>query len=414
MNKTTYISICTFILLLATGCQQDEIMQHTTGSEKGIIFTSDYSVTRATNLRDDFQVEDRVGVLGYCRDYEDGRATLPWETKKTACLPSIFYNQELTYTSEGLWTYTYTGNDAIGNMKPWDSNENSQYTFFAYYPYAEMEITTSGWDANDDGEDEEYSGTITGDMGSISLPGWAMSSDTDFKNTGDPEITYTMPFENANGNYPWNQEEYDENTERNYALVPDVMVAATIDHRPADGSVVNLSFEHLLCSIEFRVRNYNTGQNDAVIISSLSLRGSDFYREITKVGTQTPTVNTSETFNGTFKLLSSTLQCAPATTDATTGETIPGESWITDSNGDHVQLLFIPNNGRITSSGQCNLILEDSKGSNQRNIEIGTGISFEPGVRNIFTINYIGNDIILQTTTTDRWEDGGDSDIEFE
>lgn len=390
--------------LLFISCQQDELFTDSSYGSKAIIFSSDYITSRTTNLRDGFQQGDKVGILGYCKDYDGGRATLPWETKKNACLPDVFYNQQLTYSSDGIWSYQYKGEDEIGGLKPWEKNEESRYTFFAYYPWAE--IQQSGVGSN-----TSYTGTISVDgrnMGQISLPGWSIIGGNDYSNCGDPEITYTLPFSGT-----------DDQTERDYTLVPDVMVASRIDHRPMDGSVVNLSFNHLLCSMEFRICNYNLNNNEQggkdgqVILKALSLRGNGFYRSITKTGEVT-SVTENNTYSGTFNLRTTDLTCEAATMKD--GITTPSETWITDNEGKRLQLLFIPDSeGRITSSNNsCNIILSDSEGSNNRSITLGNTIRFKPGVRNIFTINYIGNDVILQVTSTEHWEDGGDSDIEFE
>ena len=40
--------------------------------------------------------------------------------------------------------------------------------------------------------------------------------------------------------------------------------------------------------------------------------------------------------------------------------------------------------------------------------------TFRPGVRSIFNINIVGNDIYLQVESDGTWEDGGDSDISFD
>ena len=41
-------------------------------------------------------------------------------------------------------------------------------------------------------------------------------------------------------------------------------------------------------------------------------------------------------------------------------------------------------------------------------------MKFYPGTKSIFSINIIGDDIVIQVRTQDNWDNGGDSNIYFD
>lgn len=400
MKKLTYpnaAALCLACLLTATACTQDELPAGTGTFDGGIVFTSPYTLTRSDAMRyGSFRAGDQVGVLGYCKAENQGRdnSGSSWEAKKDFCKPEVFYNQPLTYTDKGLWEYSWTGSNNVNGLRPWhepgvDANGlDYTYSFFAYYPYAEK-------------------GTINGGKGTITLSGSTA--------TGDPQITYTMPFTS----------QYVGNT-LDWTKVPDLMLAYTTDHGKADGTV-KLDFRHLFCAFEFKVNNYTT---EDVTISALTVSGSQFYRSVKVNGRETGYDVGTDRYSGTFDVLSTytgnqgftcpagkkitdtegqVVGITPATVSITTDGTATAE-------GDPVALLFIPDaNGKLTENNHEDLTLNITvDGIEQNRTMILTEATFKAGVRSVFNINIVGNDIYLQLESDGSWDDGGDSDITFE
>lgn len=400
MKKLTYpnaAALCLACLLTATACTQDELPGGTGTFDGGIVFTSPYTLTRSDAMRyGSFREDDQVGVLGYCKATNQGRdnSGSSWEAKKDFCKPEVFYNEPLTYTDKGLWEYKWTGSGNINGLRPWyepgvdDNGLDYTYSFFAYYPYAE-------------------SGTINGGKGTITLSGSTA--------TGDPHITYTMPFSSN-----------DVGTTLDWTKVPDLMLAYTTDHGKADGTV-KLDFRHLFCAFEFKVNNYTT---EDVTISALTVSGSQFYKSVTVNGRQTGYNVGTDRYNGTFDVLSTysdgegfTCRAGTEITDAdgqVIGITPATVSITTDgmatAEGDPVALLFIPDaNGKLTENSHSDLTLHITVGGIGQSKDMKlTEATFKAGVRSVFNINIVGNDIYLQLESDGSWDDGGDSNITFE
>lgn len=406
-KSTTYILLLLFLL---GSCSQEELPQNPSPDyAAGVItFQSPYTVTRSAALRSEtFQPGDQVGVLGYCKasntvngvdiDY----STSDWNTKKVFSKPDVFYNQMLEYTDDGLWTYswsgTFDGRGAVGDLHPWSSNEDDTFSFFAYYPYAEKgEITDSSGNA----------------MGTITL--------SDKNATGDPTITYEMPHGVG----------IDITSTKNWWVVPDFMLAYKVDHKKEDGSV-KLNFRHLFCAFEFEVNNYN---QEEVIVEDLYFSGGEFegktiiagfYKSVTVTGQQNGySVNENNLYGGRFKIVGrkddedehilTNLSC-PGAQDS-------GQPTTTsiDYDGSPISLLFIPDErGMLTTdvneslSMDITLTIGDKEVERKGIMNLGNQ-SFQPGVRSIFSINVIGNDIYVQMRSDGTWENDGDSDITFE
>lgn len=400
MKKLTYpnaAALCLACLLTATACTQDELPGGTGTFDGGIVFTSPYTLTRSDAMRyGSFREDDQVGVLGYCKATNQGRdnSGSSWEAKKDFCKPEVFYNEPLTYTDKGLWEYKWTGSGNINGLRPWyepgvdDNGLDYTYSFFAYYPYAE-------------------NGTINGGKGTITLSGSTA--------TGDPHITYTMPFSSN-----------DVGTTLDWTKVPDLMLAYTTDHLKADGTV-KLDFRHLFCAFEFKVNNYTT---EDVTINALTVSGSQFYRSVKVNGRETGYEVGMDRYSGTFDVLSTytgnqgftcpagkeitdtenqVVGITPATVSITTDGTTTAE-------GDPVALLFIPDaDGKLTANNHedltLNITVDDIV---QSRAMILTEATFKAGVRSVFNINIVGNDIYLQLESDGSWDDGGDSNITFE
>lgn len=406
-KSTTYILPLLFLL---GACSQEELPQTPSPDyAAGVItFQSPYTVTRSAALRrGTFQPGDRVGVLGYCKasnkvngvdiDY----STSDWNTKKVFSTPDVFYNQMLEYTEDGLWTYLWSGKfdglEQVGNLHPWSSNEDDTFSFFAYYPYAEKEeITDSSGNA----------------MGTITLSG----KDA----TGDPTITYVMPHNDVD----------DLNSAKKWWVVPDLMLAYKTDHKKEDGSV-KLNFRHLFCAFEFEVNNYN---QEEVIVEDLYFSGgkfegktiiAGFYKSVTVTGQQNGySVDENNLYGGRFKIVGrkddedkhilTNLSC-PGAQDS-------GQPTTTSIayDGSPISLLFIPDErGMLTTDANKSLSMDITLTIGDKEVE-RKGImnlgnqSFQPGVRSIFSINVIGNDIYVQMRSDGTWENDGDSDITFE
>lgn len=399
IDKLVRIKISVFslaFLVSMISCTQNDLPQGTETFDGGIVFTSPYSITRSEALRyGSFKGGDKVGVLGYCEAENQGVdiSDSPWDTKKPFCTPDVFYNQELTYQGEGLWSYTWSGTENVGGIHPWiKDNEDYTYSFFAYYPYVEISSYTN-------------KGNIPNGGGTITLSG---------ENEKDnPTITYTMPH---NGNSTDDMLEWKN--------VPDFMLAYRVDHVKSDG-VVRLPFRHLFCAFEFRVNNYNETQ---VTINSLHVGGEKFYKSVTVTGQESGYHVGDDRYSGYFDVISTYgagFECPAGNiikdTDGNIIEVIPTTVSITTdgsatADGDPIDLLFIPDgNGKLTEDSNESLYLNIE--INELNIRKSMNLkdaSFEPGVRSVFNINIVGNDIYLQVESTGNWDDGGDSDIVFE
>lgn len=384
MKRYKYIGLL-LLAGLAAACQKETVAPAGAGySTEAILFTTPYTVSKSAAMRDRyFERGDKVGVLGYCKatglNGEDYSAS-EWDTKKPFATPEVFYNQELMYEDNGVLSYEYNGNDAVGGLHLWYHNEDYTYAFFAYYPYARGSRRGNN-----------YEGEIEGGKGTITLSGE--------NKTGDPTFTYTMPY-NSNS------------SSRNLDIdvIPDVMLANTIDHVKSDGAV-SLNFRHMLCAFEFEVNNYNPY---SVEISSLEFSGTNFYKSFTITGrAQNYTLN-SDRYSGSFSLVSETITCDAAKTEnGIVTEPYNKKITVSPDSEDPIDLLFIPDGeGKITA-GACTITLTTSKGGVSWQ-DIKEGMSFQPGTRSIFSINIIGNNFVIQVRTLDEWSDGGDSDIYFD
>ena len=411
-KSTTYILPLLFLL---GACSQEELPQTPSPDyAAGVItFQSPYTVTRSAALRSGtFQPGDQVGVLGYCKASNTVNGTVidystsDWNTKKIFSKPDVFYNQKLTYTDDGLWTYswsgTFDGRGAVGDLHPWSSNEDDTFSFFAYYPYAEnRKITDSSGNA----------------MGTIIL--------SDKNATGDPTITYVMPHNDV----------ADLSSAKKWWVVPDFMLAYKVDHKKEDGSV-KLNFRHLFCAFEFEVNNYN---QEEVIVEDLYLHGGKldssnskieegFYKEVTITGQQSGyDINTENLYVGRFKIVGRDPNSEKEDEHILVDLTCPaaqdsGQPTTTSIayDGSPISLLFIPDErGMLTTDDNKSLSMDITLTIGDKTVE-REGImslsnqSFQPGVRSIFSINVIGNDIYVQMRSDGTWENDGDSDITFE
>lgn len=419
MNRQIQKSIpalCLAALLGAASCsQEEEPSGGGTAFDGGIVFTSPYTLTRSEAMRyGSFREGDQVGVLGYSEAYNGSLnvSSSPWNTKKQFCKPELFlndndrdgnneYNQPLSYAGNGLWEYAWDSENAVGDLHPWLDNSYT-YAFFAYYPY----VKVSGQGDTRSGTIPFNNSTQNGGMGTITLSGPDQ--------TGDPTITYAMPHSGSSNS-----------ATLEWQRVPDLMLAYNVDHTKAKGAV-NLAFRHLFCAFEFKVNNYNT---EPVTVSNLYVSGKDFYKSVTVTGQESGYQIGNDRYSGQFNVTSAygdgSFECPageviddgqgnivevrPATVTLTTDGTATAD-------GDPIDLLFIPNeHGKLTADDNASLYLNVTIDGYPQGAAMNlAGASFEPGVRSVFTINIVGNDIYLQMESDGRWDEGGDSDISFE
>lgn len=401
MEKRTYLIGTTIALcsLLMSACRQEATNAPASPDLSGeaIIFTSPYSVSRASNVNTDWDSGTRVGVLGYCYATQGGVDLGPvdWNTKKDFVHADVMWNQQLTF-KEGMWDYDYNNQGLREWYDDTDKAGSYKYAFFAYHPYVdateEVEIT------DDEDEAKTYNcrrGQVAGRRGTISISNESM--------TNDPLIVYTMPHTGDSENNPLGLDR-----------VPDLMLANTIDHKRTDGTV-SLNFRHILCGLVFEVNNFT---DQPVTIENLTFQGTNFYKEIRVLGQENgySIGETDETgkpeslYGGAFHLVQNENSFTVSAATADGANITPGTQRI------DATLLFITDkNGKITYTGdqdregQCAIVVNETS-----HMDIQKSMSFAAGVKSIFSINYIGNDFTIQIRNSDNWEDGGDNDITFE
>ena len=391
MKRYKYIGLL-LLAGLAAACQKETVAPAGAGySTEAILFTTPYTVSKSAAMRDGvFYEGDKVGVLGYSKvtytanGVEVDASTSLWDAKKEWAKPEVFYNQELTYKGNGVLSYNYSGDNAVGTLRGWYNEPDYTYAFFAYYPYVNVNSYYNP-------------GTITAEDGRTSMGTIRLSDEDD---TGAPTFTYTMPHEGG-----------DTDVSLDLDVVPDVMLAYTVNHRHSDGAVA-LNFRHMLCAFEFEVNNYNTYP---VTINSLQFSGEDFYKSFTITGQeQDYTPNDGERYSGYFNLLPNWAITCEAATDED-GNITPSNVKVGGS--DPIDLLFILDaDGKITENACTVTVNMTAEGveQNQTTQNLEDNMSFAPGTRSIFSINIIGNNFLIQVRTLENWSDGGDSNIYFD
>ena len=362
---------------LLASCQQ-EYPDNPTYVGEGIVFTSPYSSRSIVHTT--WEAGNQIGVMGYCGGENSGQSIHAdlWDNKKGFVTPDIFYNEPLTYGGDGNWTYNWNSQ----GLHPWEEEEDSRYTFIAYSPYT----TIGSWD---------NVGTIEGGKGDITLSGE--------NDKGEPTFTFTMPH---NG---WSEGSILTSD------VADLMMAVRKDHTKADG-IVSLNFEHMLTAMEFEINNYNLDKT--VTINKIEVRGRNFHKELTIKGIDIENASIeTEKYSGTFAVLSNPITLEKAEGNIETGEITPTTQKITGSDGKTpLDLLFIVDDSHhiFSEDGDCSVIVTPSNGE-PRSLSLKDGnVTFTRGIKNIFSINYVGNDFLLQVRAEDNWEAGGDDNIYFD
>lgn len=222
LNMRQYIKYLSLISILAVlSCQKQTDGPDTIYAEGGLVSFSTRVHTKApviTSLSGKY-----FGVYGF--SYSN---LTNWNTAKTKGTPNEFLNLSVSGTD---CSYSYSGEDAVGGYKKWDLDKG--YTFFAYYPYTEL-------------NDADFRlSQLTDENGNPIYE--------------TPYIDYTLPI-SAGGTV-------------NPDAMLDVMTAAVKDHSLTFGPVVGLNFYHRLFCIDLSAINHNTETDVKIKDLSVTIKG---------------------------------------------------------------------------------------------------------------------------------------------
>ena len=357
---TSFLTAC-----LCSACQHNEISLYS-DSEYPIVFMSEVDVETNTrsNFISQFPEGAQVGMYMFCLAENGQGGTTPWNGKKMNCLPDKdFENKALTYNN-GVWSYD--------NLQYWYEQADYLYSFFAYYPYTANAATNQN-------------------------AGIRVIANTQSNYVGDPTLSYTMPFSGGSV----------DGTRLEASQVQDVVYGTNID-RINNGTPVEIHFSHLLSGLEFRVDNYN--ETSSVTITSLKLKGT-FYRTVTTRLSEL--IKGSEAYSGYFSLISGTSQVfTPNSTQ---------QQVMQDGGENPAELLLICDiaSNSINPEGaacQIDITYKVGEGSDMTaTMTVPTDeMSFQPGVKNIISLQFLGSQFMLDFRTGDHWTLGGDDDIIFQ
>lgn len=348
--------------LWAGGCSEEEEAGRHFASDHPVVFTTEVTTDGGVRgvLVNDFPDGAQVGLYGYCCDENGGYGTWTWDNKKTHCLPdkNLFDDTPMSL-SGGIWNYD--------GLKYWYAAKDYNYSFFAYYPYQgqgiEVQTSTGSWSPQP---------------------------------IGDPVLAYTMPFED--GRRP------SVDTELSQDNVLDVLYANRIDWRNLSDTPVPLTFAHLMTGLEFEVENYGGAP---VHINNLRIQGK-FHRVASVTLAKQPVVEVSDTYTGHFPVISQETTFP----ESTTPQKVNG------SDGKPVELMLL-------ADYDVNSIGQDIEVS--ISYYLGTGIytnevipvpvdvmTFNPGVKNIVRLEFLGDHLMLSFLPGDSWTLGGDDEIIFD
>lgn len=183
------------------------------------------------------------------------------------------------------------------------------------------------------------------------------------------------------------------------------MVAASTDVTRGDGHV-DLRFYHLLTCLNFKVSNHN--ETNAVVVRGLRLKGT-FYRsiEIDMAGDEVR--YPADAYSGTFVFLDGAREEDDVNvTYGSPAEKIGGKS-----------LMLVPNPTASPYLGEAGIYIDYTfMGTEHTDKYIGDVANFLPMSGTIYTVelNFIGDAFVISFVVDNNqtWENGGDSDLEFE
>lgn len=347
------------LICLLPGC--NDSLSELTNEERYLSFTPEVTQTKAAMVNA-FPENGKFGVIGFLY-VRNGSAPSSgesaWDTKKVLIKPEPdMYNREVTYANK---TTSYE------NPKGWSDNANDKYTFFAYYPFQEG-----------------------GNGNGISI--------TDTDNLGSPVLTYQLP--------------YQANQLNDYRSVPDVMIASKYDHQKKHGTV-RFNFNHVLSCVDFAVNNLNT--SNQIRLTSLLLEGTIYQKtQVIMEGLQQTPESPIE----------SKFQFIP--TGKLDVESTLAHQAVSVGERNKNYLLLIPQAQPTDWQVTVNWDLLDKEGNelkdNQGNKRTGTysqgigkSLTFLPGKKHTFTLNFLG-DVCTIIAQVGDWitPPGEDNNVDFE
>lgn len=347
--------------LWAGGCTEAEHGGGQAQSNHPVVFITGVTTDGTTRgeLINDFPDGAAVGLYGYCCLENGDYGRIDWNAKKahlTTPDKNLFDNTSMTL-SGNVWTYE-------DGLRYWYADKEYLYAFFAYYPHDAQD----SWDARIQ---------------------WEKSS------AGDPVLTYTMPF-SAGGNTT------DELSQEN---VQDVLYASSIDWKNVSNTPVTLNFQHLMTGLEFEIENHTEAD---VYIEKMSLQGE--FRRSASVTLPGTVKAGSDTYSGQFPVI--------------TGQTVYDNKEenqpqkVKDGEDNLVELMLLADYEQESIGENIQVSISYGLGSaNYTSKTFAVPVSemdFEPGVKNIIRLTFIGNHIILSFQPGSAWTLGGDDDIVFE
>lgn len=344
-------------------------------------FSTDVS-TRAQLVTD--MKGKSFGVLGY--QYSP---TTNWATAKpvTAPMPD-FYNLEVSCADDGICSYDAFPKDDSKDLKEW---EESNYSFFAYYPKDGTGITLSEKTA-----------------------------------TNTPTLTYTYPWLNGSGDWLKSKHTTVDTQGRDVELydvvrlyhkdvpVYDLMTAEAVDVNGRGSGKVGLDFKHRMFALEILANNYNEnteGTYDAraritnLVLTLEGLKHSSMIIPMSmQGGEEAPSYNNDELGIRSFLIsdpeITITIPAFNEVTEDGRGAGVPTSiSKLGSKNGGY--LMLIPQ----TTGLKGNLYwTELSNFPDTVNTMFSSGIEFKAGRLYQLYINYSGDGITIALIEAGAWD----------
>lgn len=322
--------------------------------------------SRSSFIDGEFTNDASFGVMGYCVPYKNLSTDPDWESgdvvwgaKMPNVHPDVFDEQKVTYNSaDGTCSYDngpkkwYNTSDNPDAINP----DDYLYTFFAYYPYENFEVSTT----NNSGK-------------------------------GAPIFKFKMPFKTTSG-----ETSFDDN------MTPDAMLAVNYNILRTSGNVT-FNFSHIMVGLGFSIANYNYAESDVVTVSSIKIKGSFVRSLVVDFNKNTSDDDfynypTDERYQGYFDILSEPITVNPG-----------------DIEEPQKHLLLLSD---IKGSYFGDVSLEitytyDNKERTITGVPRPTDFKPQPGVKYTAQLSFVGETFVINFIASDNeiWEDGGDSNI---
>lgn len=336
--------ICGIISLLICSCEKSGIAVQDVEllPEYGYIRFSTDVATKAPMIEN--LRNNNFGVMGYVYDSD-------WATARALEEPDLFYQELVSCDENGVCSYE--------GLEPW--NVDKVYSFFGYYPYNGNGIVTSG--KND-------------------------------KNM--PVVTYTLPLSTG--------------SEVNPASMHDLMTAYSIDQTARGTGSVAFTFQHRLFCIEVISQNFNEdvaasgnsqGKDSDVKISDLKLKIDNIAWSSVTVPMQKGDSEPVKTeFTGgavTFDLSGGGTVTVPSFDDSPNSVRVSGDEYV----------MLVPQDNSADGkelTGTVSFTLEDSDGSESKEIGFSSDLNFQEGKKYSVIINFTGETIVIIVAESGSWE----------